>query len=69
MEQVDVLEKRLREMKDGLEKKELELGKIAGAQSKMLKIRGKIRALEIHQKEMDAAREYLLGQRDVEKEK
>lgn len=66
IEQVDVLEKRLREMKgDLVEKKELELDKIAEAQSKLMKIHGKIRALEIHQKEIDAAREYLRKQSDV----
>ncbi|MGN1140744.1 MAG: hypothetical protein ACI4TF_06060 [Oliverpabstia sp.] len=60
IEQVKVLENRLQEMKNGLKEKELDLGESEEVQAKRMKICGRIRALEMHQKEMAAARKYLL---------
>lgn len=69
MDQLEQLEKRLKEMKDGLKKIELELGEDAESKAQKLKLYGRIRALEMHQKEMAAARVYLLAQSEPEKKK
>ena len=60
VEQVKILEDRLQEMKNSLMSKELKLGESEEAQSTSMKIRGRIRAIEIHQKEMAAAKKYLV---------
>lgn len=60
IEQVKVLENRLQEMKNWLKEKELDLGENEEVQAKRMKIRGRIRALEMHQIEMAAARKHLL---------
>lgn len=65
--QVKILENRLHEMKKGLKVKELELGESKEVQAKRGKIRGRIQALEMHQKEMAVAREYLLEKELEEK--
>ena len=69
MEQIEILEKRLQEMKRVLEVKELELRDIAGAQLKRMKIHDKIRAIEINRKGLADAKEYLLSPRELEEKK
>lgn len=60
VEQVKSLEDRLQEMKNGLMAKELELVGSEEDQSTKIKICGRIRAIEIHQKEMAAAKKHLV---------